>query len=103
METPILKRLDQLEELITSQSISQKGVLNFKEACEFLDLKPSTLYHFTSQRKIPFYNPGGKKLYFDRAELESWMTSRRNASVEDSDSQADNYLSGNGFRNKKRS
>ena len=93
METPILKRLDQLEELIKSQSIYQKEVLNFKEACDFLDLKPSTLYHFTSQRKVPFYNPGGKKLYFDRKELESWMTSHRKASIQDTDARGDEYLS----------
>jgi excisionase family DNA binding protein len=54
-----------------------KNHLTFKEACEYLDLSESALYRLTSSNRIPHYKPAGKKLYFDRAELDTWLRQGR--------------------------
>lgn len=56
----------------------EKKYLTLSEASHFLKIPESTLYQFTSQRLIPF-TKSGRRLMFLRAELESWLTSRRKA------------------------
>lgn len=46
--------------------------LSIDEASEFLNIPKSTLYQFTSTRKIPFQKIG-KKILFFRKELVSWV------------------------------
>jgi excisionase family DNA binding protein len=47
-------------------------MFSIKEACAFLNLAQQTLYGFTSKREIPFIKRG-KKLYFRKSELNSWL------------------------------
>jgi len=69
----IIKRLERLERLIESQGITTKEVLNFNEACQYLELSQSHLYKLTSTGAIPHYKPNGKKIYFNRHELDGWL------------------------------
>lgn len=89
-QSDILAKLDRIEELLLSQSLLQKEVLNFKEACLYLELSESHLYKLTSTRQIPHYCPNGKKLYFNRAELDQWLQRKRLSSAEDIDLTAAN-------------
>ncbi|MBI1226849.1 MAG: helix-turn-helix domain-containing protein [Bacteroidetes bacterium] len=82
-QSDILDKLSRIEELLLSQSLLQKEVLNFKEACLYLELSESHLYKLTSTRHIPHYCPNGKKLYFNRAELDQWLQRKRLPSTED--------------------
>ena len=50
-----------------------KEILSVPEACEFLNIKKSTLYKLTHYRRLPYYRPTGGRLYFLRADLEAWM------------------------------
>ncbi len=84
-QSDILTKLDLIEELLLSQSLLQKEVLNFKEACLYLELSESHLYKLTSTRQIPHYCPNGKKLYFNRTELDQWLQRKRLSSTEDID------------------
>ena len=86
------KRFDSLEKLIKEQAIHEKEVLNFGEACQFLELSNSHLYKLTSGGKIPFYKPNGKKLYFKRAELEAWLLRNRHSSSDEVEQEAADYL-----------
>ena len=63
---------ESIKELDLKQKASYEKLLTIKEACEFLNLAQQTLYGFTSQRKIPFIKKG-KKLYFNRIDLEKWL------------------------------
>ena len=67
-----LQRLTRIKELLKNQS---DIILNFKEACDYLDLRPSYLYKLTSSTIVPCYKPNGKKLYFSKAELDNWILS----------------------------
>ena len=69
----IIERLENLQLLIESQGIYKKEVLNSKEASQYLKLSRSHLYRLTSAGSIPHYRPNGKKFYFKRSELESWL------------------------------
>lgn len=88
----IIERLDNLQRLIESQGIYTKEVLNFNEACQYLELSQSHLYKLTSAGSIPHYKPNGKKLYFKRSELESWLLRNRNSTQEEIDQRAADYL-----------
>ncbi len=88
----IIKRLERLERLIESQSINTKEVLNFNETCQYLELSQSHLYKLTSSGAIPHYKPNGKKIYFNRQELDTWLLRNRASSKEEIEQEAADYL-----------
>ncbi len=73
----ILNKLDKIVELLENQKVAQKTILNFNEACSYLDVSLSHLYKLTSSRQIPHFCPQGKKLYFKREELDQWLLRNR--------------------------
>ena len=54
-------------------AIYTKRVLNSDEAAEFLGIKKRTLWNLTCSGILPYSNPNGKRLFFDRIKLEEWM------------------------------
>ena len=88
----IIKKLTSIEQRIIEQNLLQKEIMNFSEACLYLDLSSSHLYKLTSANAIPCYCPQGKKLYFRRTELDLWLTSHRNASTSEVEQKAANYI-----------
>lgn len=51
-------------------------VMDAEECAGFLHCTMKTLYVWCSARKIPHFNTG-KKLLFDKEEVEKWLESRR--------------------------
>ena len=88
----ILKRLIIIEKHVLDQNLIQKNVLNFNEATRFLEVSSSHLYKLTSSGKIPFSKPNGKKLYFNRTELEEWLLRNRNETESEIEQKAADYL-----------
>lgn len=60
-----------------------KPVLTIDEACAHLGISKSCMYKKTSDNKIPFYKPQGKKLYFKRDELDMWMLKNRQPTIDE--------------------
>lgn len=83
----LLLRLEKIEKLLLSQNLMQKEVLNFNEACDYLELSQSHLYKLTSSGAVPHYKPNGKKIYFKRSELDEWVLGHRTATSEEIESQ----------------
>lgn len=81
MDELILKEVQELKKLIFEQNMLQKEVLNFNEAAVYLEVSHSHLYKLTSTGTIPAYKPNGKKLYFNRQELNKWLLSNRQTSI----------------------
>ena len=50
-----------------------KEILSVPEACSYMDISKSYLYKLTHGREITYYCPHGKKIYFKREDLDSWM------------------------------
>ena len=91
-EILILEKLEKLEQRIGEQNLLMKEVLNFNDACNYLDISASHLYKLTSQKSIPHFCPQGKKLYFNRAELDEWLQRNRQSSSDEIETMASNYL-----------
>lgn len=92
MDTNILEKLERIEKLLETQQAMQKQVLNFNDACIYLELSQSHLYKLTSTGSIPHYKPNGKKLYFNRQELDNWLLRNRSNSIDKIEQEAANYL-----------
>jgi excisionase family DNA binding protein len=97
-ENLILEKLTLLEQKIDEQSLLKKEVLNFNEAAKYLDISNSHLYKLTSQKKIPHFCPQGKKLYFNRVEIDLWLQQNRQSSSDEIEQAAADYL----IKNKRR-
>ena len=88
----LMKKLEEIENLILDQNLLQKKVLNMEEASQYLGLSVSHLYKLTSANAIPYYKPNGKRLYFNREELDTWLLRNRNTTREEIESMAADYL-----------
>ena len=49
-------------------------LLTVEELCDYLHIRPSTIYKKTSGRQIPFVKVGSK-LRFSQASIEGWLKS----------------------------
>jgi excisionase family DNA binding protein len=77
MQTNSHPLLQEILSQLKSLNTCNKEFLSFSQACDYLDLSASFLYKMTSDRKLPFYVPNGKKIYFKKADLDSWITRKR--------------------------
>lgn len=92
MDVNIIEKLNSIEKLLIEQQTMQKQVLNFNETCQYLELSHSHLYKLTSTGGVPHYKPNGKKIYFNRVELDTWLLRNRIDSQDEIEQQAANYL-----------
>ena len=88
----ILDKLTEIANKLDEQNLLQKTVLNFNEACKYLDVSPSHLYKLTSTKQIPHFCPQGKKLYFKREELDNWLQRNRQSAADEIDQAAADYV-----------
>ena len=91
-EELILDKLSEIASKLDEQNLLQKTVLNFNEACSYLDVSPSHLYKLTSTRQIPHFCPQGKKLYFNRTELDVWLQRNRQSTNEEIEQEVNEKL-----------
>jgi excisionase family DNA binding protein len=88
----ILEKLTEIANKLDEQNLLQKTVLNFNEACKYLDVSPSHLYKLTSTKQVPHFCPQGKMLYFKRMELDNWLQRNRQATPDDPESDASDLV-----------
>lgn len=88
----ILQKLESIELLISEQTLLQKQVYNFKEACKYADLSESHMYKLTSTRQVPHSCPQGKRLYFLRTDLDEWLLRNRKSSTTEVESAAMDFV-----------
>jgi len=50
----------------------QRRLLNITELSEMIGIKANTLYHWVSQRRVPFVKVGGRTK-FDVIEIDKWI------------------------------
>lgn len=67
----IQAQLDRIERA----SLGQKTVLNFEEFCTYVGISASFAYKLTSSRAISYSQSNGKKIYFDREIVDSYLLS----------------------------
>ena len=77
MQTTTLQDIAARLDTLTAAVLSFKTVLTIDEAAAYTGISVSSIYKLTSTQGIPHYKPRGKMLYFNRAELDSWLLQRR--------------------------
>jgi excisionase family DNA binding protein len=88
------KKIDGLEILLKRQNILNKEILTLEEAAEYLVLSKSCIYKMTSNKEVPHYIPGGKKIYFKKTELDRWILESRVTPVNEISMEMKSYLCG---------
>ncbi len=89
MENIILEKLTNIENLLKEQN---GRPLTLEEAADYLGLSKSTLYKLTSANKIPHYKPQGKRVYFAKSELNTWLLRNPVKTTGKIEQQADEYI-----------
>lgn len=74
------------------QKLSKEEIISLSEAAKFLNVSKSCIYKITSQKQIPHYVPGGKKIYFRKEDLENWILKSKVDSVMETESITENFL-----------
>lgn len=77
------QRISAIENAVKMAGLAGKDVLTFEEAATYTGLSKSYLYKLTCAKKIPFYKPSGKLVFFERKELETWLRSNRISSAQE--------------------
>lgn len=75
---------------ITAKEICTKEVLTSEEASRYMGISKSHLYKLTMNKRIPHYK-NGKRIYFNRVEMEHWLQSNRVATDSELSQQAQAY------------
>lgn len=89
----IRERLLRIEKYLETFVDAEKtpSYLSISEAAEFLSLAKSTLYIKVCRMEIPVHKRG-KRLYFEKGELNQWIKSSRRKTGEELQIEADQYL-----------
>lgn len=87
-EEQILQRLDSIERYTL---LAAKNVLTIDDVVLITGLTKGHIYKLTCSKKIPYYKPNSRLMYFDRAEIEAWMKQNRQNTQTEAEQQAQAY------------
>lgn len=82
------ERLDKIERLTL---LAAKRFLTVPEMAMLLGYSEDRIYHLASSGEVPSYK-WGKRLYFDKQEIEDLLLGNRQKSAADIEAEAQNYL-----------
>ena len=88
MEKTIEAQLSRIENML----IGTKEVLTFDEVANYTGLSKSYLYKLTSTGQIAHYKPKGKLLYFNKADVDSFLMQNRVCSNAELETKAVQYV-----------
>lgn len=71
MNEEIKQQLDRIERFAV---LAAKKVLRIEDVALLTGLSKSTIYKMTSACEIPHYKHNGKTVFFNRDEVEEWLT-----------------------------
>ncbi len=93
--TQLFDKLENLERLILSQNNApqpeEDKLLTIREAAEILHLSVPTVYGLVQRSEVPVCKRG-KRLYFSKQELVSWIMSGRKKTVAETDEETDQFI-----------
>jgi len=75
-QNEITNRLESIESKLSSLADAATKPFDLAAAAEYLSISKSHLYQLTSKGLIGHFKPAGKRLYFDKADLDEYL--RRN-------------------------
>lgn len=93
----LIDRVARIEELLALERVPAEPVnetLNIAEATLILRLTKSTIYSKVCRGELPAFK-AGRRLYFDKQELQDWVRSSRKKTNDDIRVEAQRYLPSN--------
>lgn len=91
METVIKQFNEYLANMERYTIIGSKNVLTFEEAVVYTGYSKGQLYRLTSEKQIP-HSKRGKRVFFDKAELDRWLLKDKVLTADEVNSQAATYI-----------
>lgn len=104
MESLIVATADQLREIFreeleqyhksNTQPIPQEAglvIFNLDQLCNYAGLSKQTVYKLTGRGLIP-HSKRGKRLFFEKNQVDAWLLENKRATVADIKKEADEYL-----------
>lgn len=76
-ESITTQQIEKLGTLIKDSTVLSKELLSVKELAYYMDCKADRIHKLTHHKKIPYYKPFGKVIYFKKAEIEQILLSNR--------------------------
>ena len=93
--TQLFDKLENLERLILSQNNAPKPeedkLLTIREAAEILHLSVPTVYGLVQRSEVPV-SKRGKRLYFSKQEIVSWIMAGRKKTVAEHEEETDQFI-----------
>ncbi|MFN8007533.1 MAG: helix-turn-helix domain-containing protein [Terriglobia bacterium] len=83
MQKELLARLEQIQADLKEIKKAASKPYNLAEAANYLDVSKSHLYQLTCKGLIAHYKPAGKRIYFDKTDLDRYLKRNRIASAEE--------------------
>ncbi len=91
----IQKQIVELKEILLRIENQQNEFYSLEEACSYLKISKPSMYKLTSKKEITYYTPGGKKIYFQKQDLDTWILAGKVASSQDFIEGLENFLTKN--------
>lgn len=88
------KELQEIKQILTAQTLQNDEHLDFSQAVEFTGFKKSYLYKLTCLKKISYFKPNGKKIYFSKKDLREWIFRNRHKSGQEIQDDSEKLLQG---------
>lgn len=84
---------NQMKEEIIKELAPPPSIMSFSEAASYIKVSEAHLYEMNVKRVIPFTKPGGKLVYYQKRDLDKWISRNPVHSKEEINSIAETRLS----------
>lgn len=88
MESRILKELQEIKQLLALN----KKILTLDEFCIYTGISKSYAYQLTAARKVKFYRPFGKAIFFDIEEVIEFLKQNPALDSKEREAKLNSYL-----------
>lgn len=87
----VINKLNRIEQMLAGQ----KEILTLQDFCNLTGFSKSHTYKLTAGRKVPFYSPGGKTIFFKRDEVLQWIASNPVKTLDSIEQEANKFVNEN--------
>lgn len=92
MSKGIQVRLERIESLLAEIKATANKLLDLEEAAAYIHNSKSHLYRLTSRGLITHFKPAGKKIYFLKQDLDTYLLRHRRPAAEEVEATAASYV-----------
>ena len=88
----IIRILTEIQRDLHDSVFLQKEIFSLQQFCKYADISEEYGYKLTSERKVNFSRPGGKKIYINRQDAIAYLQQNPVKRLTTSEQEANNYL-----------